>query len=180
MNSFFGTESLQLPFAIQNNGADAANGNVNLDLFLSTTPDLGGSVTGVQSIESASYNINLAPSASAALSVDVIVDSRTAKKLTTGANYYFVAKLSSPTIKESDTNNGTDANNVAVTRQYEYLRVPSQFAVFQEGAKTNANYFDIVINTLNNTNPFNGTGRVQFLPYLKKPRFVDSSKKPER
>jgi hypothetical protein len=154
LNHFYGTESVRLPVTIQDIGTDPAKGNVTVDVFLSTTTDLSGSVTGTSPIKSMPSTIDLAASASQQLNVDVPISSNAASHLTAGQKYYFVLRLSSPTIQESDNQNGMDANNIAASAgMYEYLGNPSVSNVFNSGK-----YFKVVRDTLNGVDPFVSQG----------------------
>jgi GH24 family phage-related lysozyme (muramidase) len=150
LNHFYSAESVRLPVTIQDIGTDPAKGNVTVDVFLSTTSDLTGSVTGTNPIKSINSTIDLAPSASQQLNVDVTVDSNAAAQLTAGQKYYFVLKLSSPTIQESDNQNGTDQNNIAASAtSYEYVGKTHIDSVFNSGK-----YFKVIRDTLKSVDPF--------------------------
>ena len=152
LNQFYGGESLRIPVKIDNLGSILANGQVTLQLALSTTPDMKGIVgTPV----SQNQSIAIAPSGSNTFNVDFNLGSTS--KLTVGAKYYFVIKLTSKTIVENDAVNGVDTNNIAASATtYQYLGKPVDPAVFTSGE-----YFNIVRDTLKAVNPFAYKGLAQ-------------------
>jgi GH24 family phage-related lysozyme (muramidase) len=149
----FGTETVRLPLTIDNLGVNKVISNVTLSVFLSTTQDLTGSVTGTTPFAKAYSSINLSPSASKAFNANIVINATNAAKLTAGTQYYIVVKLTSP-IKETDNQNGTDPNNiVASSTSYEYVGKPHLPSIFNGGR-----YFKIVRDTLNGVDPFMSQG----------------------
>src|SRR5262249_33914719 len=145
LNHFFLTESIRLPVTITNVSADTAKGNASLSVYLSTTNDFTGSVTGGKPIKTQTVALNLAALGTKDFNLDVALPTSLASKLTAGEKFYFIVKLSSTAIKESDNNNGDDPNNVAASaNSLEYLGKPSKTNVFSGGT-----YFGIVRDTLN-------------------------------
>src|SRR5262245_61089937 len=84
LNHFYGTESVRLPVTIENVGAENAKGKVSVEVFLSTTTDISGSVTGDKAIATLTPTINLDPGSAKALNADVDIGSGVAAKLTEG------------------------------------------------------------------------------------------------
>jgi hypothetical protein len=69
--------------------------------------------------------------------------------LQAGNEYYVVAKITAPTIHESDSNGITDTNNIAGSSdQYEFLGTPRYITDAASG-----NYFKFVRDTLNGVEP---------------------------
>src|SRR5262249_36515105 len=101
----FGTEQVDVPVTIENQGSDRATGKVTITVYLSESPDLSDQPTrvGRQSVA-----IDLGSSESDQFTVTVTVPG---SRLTAGHDYYVVVKIVAPKIKESDSANGTDENN---------------------------------------------------------------------
>ena len=114
---------------------------MTVTLYLSESPDLNANPI---NMGTATVPVDL--QASAHKTITVGVTAVPGDLLAAGDKYYFVAKITSPTIVESDDQNGMDANNVNATpRTFEFLGTPADNPrVFRDGT-----YFQFVRDTLN-------------------------------
>ena len=141
----FGTERVDVPVTIDNQGQGAAKGNATVVLYLSTTPDLSGTHV---AIDSKPETIDLQASDSMS---DTLTGAEIPGSLAVGQRYYLVAELQDPSIQESDHVNGDDPNNVDATPPhgkdgtFEFVGTPA----YNETPFTNGMYFRFIEDTLN-------------------------------
>ncbi len=144
LKQFYGGEQVTVPVTIGNDGQTEAKGQVTVELFLSTTPNLSGSIT-PKAFATQTTTIDLLNGKTQDVNVTSTIPINSSA-LVAGNSYYFVARVTSTTIKESDANNGNDANNIAAgDRQFEYMGTPSYLSVFSSGT-----YFQFIRDTLKN------------------------------
>jgi len=149
LNSVFGGEQLIVPVTVTNLGISTASGNAQISFYLSPTPTYDKATADPFQVGNlTNQTINLASYKAQTFTVTITVPR--VHIPSRGTQIYILAILSS-NISESDSNNGNDSNNVAATQSYDYLGIPSQYF----DADT---YFNIIRDTLNNTNPFENTG----------------------
>lgn len=135
----FGGEAVNVPVTVSNQGTSSATGNVQVELYLSTTmgsPPGNPIATMTQPVQDLASTDNPVEFDFNGVSIPT--------NLTTGAAYYLVAKVSVPNAQGTG---GPAQTYVAASPQtFEYLRTPTYTQLFTGPSPT---YFNFIRDTLN-------------------------------
>jgi GH24 family phage-related lysozyme (muramidase) len=130
--SMFGTEQVQVPVSVENQGVDPAHGKVNIKLYMSTSDMIDDHAIPIGSLNG--QKVDLQPTGEQEFQVKATIPSESGLK--SGEKYYVLARVTPVGFKESDVDDqGKDQNNDAASSdQYEFLGTPkSNPAVFSKG-----------------------------------------------
>jgi hypothetical protein len=137
LKQIFGGEQVTIPVTIANTGRDEAKGPLTVEVFLSSTPNLSGQLT-AQAIGKLTTTIDLLQNQARDIAVPMTIPGNLSD-LKVGGQYYFVTRVSSNALKDTNA-----ANNIAASdRTFEFLGTPTYAAAF-----TNGQYFQFIRETL--------------------------------
>jgi len=143
---FFGGETINVPVTVTNKGTGAANGTVQVDLYLSKTQEIPDS----DPIDTMKQPVQDLTSTSEPVNFDfknVKIPDLPEDTESEFADYYLVAEVSSPDIPQTDDAAQNDSN--ASAEPFDYLGVPTYTTVFTGPDEV---YFDFIRDTLNASN----------------------------